>query len=127
MGRMSDPTAALRIAYDRDHDVGDAALRGMRIELAAWLTDEIYECGALLHERQVRKPGYLRSWRWRVGCRLLERLVGMWPPELADEREIRLLVYRTKRFLNRTAMSAEPPAVPVKAASVLTLCRRLRG
>ena len=48
MGSMSDPTAAVRIAYDRDHDVGEAALRGMRIELAAWLTDEIYECNWLL-------------------------------------------------------------------------------
>jgi hypothetical protein len=65
-----------------------AAVRGMRIELAAWLTDEIYECNALLHERQERKPGYLRSWRWRVGCRLLERLERAWPPELADEREL---------------------------------------
>ena len=101
MGSMSDPTAAVRIAYDRDHDVGEAALRGMQIELAAWLTDEIYECNALLHERQVRKPGYLRSWRWRVGCRLLERLERAWPPELADEREILLLLERTKRFLNR--------------------------
>ena len=67
---MSDPLAAVRIAFDRDHDVGEAALRGMRIELAAWLTDEIYECNWLFHEQQSRKPGYLRSWRWRVGCRL---------------------------------------------------------
>jgi hypothetical protein len=103
---MSDPTAAVRIAYDRDHDVGEAALRGMRIELAAWLTDEIYECGALLHERQVRKPGYLRSWRWRVGCRLLERLERAWPPELADERELRMFVHRVTRFLKRTARAA---------------------
>ena len=81
------------------------AVRGMRIDLAAWLTDEICECGALLHERQVRKPGYLRSWRWRVGCRLLERLQRWWPPELADERELRLFVRRVTRFLAGRAMN----------------------
>ena len=39
MGSMSDPTAAVRIAYDRDHDVGEAALRGMQIELTSLLTE----------------------------------------------------------------------------------------
>ena len=106
MGRVSDPTAAVRIAYDRDHDVGDAAQRGRRIELAAWLTDEIYECNWLFYEQQDLTPGYLRSWRWRVGSRLVQRLAQAWPPELADERELVLLLYRTKRFLNRTAISA---------------------
>ena len=101
---MSDPTAAVRIAFDRDHDVGEAALRGMRIELAAWLTDEIYECNcAVATSGKSESPDICRSWRWRVGCRLVERLERAWPPELADEREIRLLLERTKRFLNRTA------------------------
>jgi hypothetical protein len=114
---MSDPIAAVRIAYDRDHDVGEAALRGMRIELSAWLTDEIYACNALLHEGQVRGSGYLRSWRWRVGCRLLARLERVWPPELADERELKQFVHRVTRFLERTAQEPSRAARPARATT----------
>ena len=113
MGSMSDPTAAVRIAYDRDHDVGEAALRGMQIELTSLLTEGLQDVWALL-VAGIDQSGYRDTWRWRVGCRLLERLERAWPPELADEREILLLLERTKLFLNRVAASAEPPAAPVK-------------
>ena len=112
MGSMSDPTAAVRIAYDRDHDVGEAALRGMQIELTSLLTEGLQDVWAML-VAGIDQSGYRDTWRWRVGCRLLERA---WPPELADEREI-LLLERTKRFLNRTAASAEPPTAPAKGSS----------
>ena len=74
---MSDPTAAVRIAYDRDHDVGEAALRGMQIELAAWLTDEIYECNGCFTSSKSESPdicgagaggsgaGWCSGWRGR--------------------------------------------------------------
>ena len=120
MGSMSDPTAAVRIAYDSDHDVGEAALRGMQIELTSLLTEGLQDVWALL-VAGIERSGYQatwRTWRWRVGLRLLKRLEQAWPPELADEREIRLLLERTKRFLNRTAASAEPPTAPEEYASV---------
>ena len=97
---MSDPTAAVRIAYDRDHDVGEAALRGMRIELTSLLTDGLQDVWALL-VAGIDQSGYRDSWRWRVGCRLLALLERAWPPDLENEWEIMLLLYRAKRFLNR--------------------------
>ena len=116
----ADPLAAVRIAYDRDHDVGEAALRGMQIELTSLLTEGLQDVWALL-VAGIEQSGYRdtwRTWRWRVGCRLLERLEQAWPPELADEREILLLLERTKRFLNRTAASAEPPTAPERTVRV---------
>ena len=117
---MSDPLAAVRIAYDRDHTVGEAAQRGRQIELTSLLTEGLQDVWALL-VAGIGQSGYWDTWRtrrWRVGYRLLKRLEQAWPPELADEREILLLLERTKLVLNRTAASAEPQSASGMYASV---------
>jgi hypothetical protein len=79
-------------------ELSAAAVKGMRIELRSRLTDGISDVGELLGQ-VMQQPGYLHSRRWRVGCRLLHRLELAWPPNLKDEAEVMLLLYRTKRFL----------------------------
>jgi hypothetical protein len=81
-----------------DAALSAAALRGMRIERTSLLTDGIQDVWELLVQL-IQQQGYRDTWRWRVGCRLLERLERSWPPDPADNRDVMLLVARAKRFL----------------------------
>ena len=69
----------------------------MRIELAALHSEWLNELQVLLFEEGKRCG--LTSPRFDLGCRLVRAVELAWPPELADEAEVRWLVHRVKAFL----------------------------